>query len=163
MIKIESGKDAVIVKFPYNPDYIAKIKSIKGYRWHPNEKYWSVPYSELKNLLSAFDGEKVKVDLSVWLYELGKELIARKYSRRTVKLYLHHNEEFLKFWNKTPYQVSNDDVVDYLYYLAERKNCSASTLNIAINALKFYYGEILKRRFVYEIKRPKKIESCPLS
>ncbi len=32
MIKIESGKDAVIVKFPYNPDYIAKIKSIKGYR-----------------------------------------------------------------------------------------------------------------------------------
>jgi len=71
--------------------------------------------------------------------------MARKYSRRTVKLYLHYNKEFLKFSNKTPYQVSNEDVRDYLYYLAEKKNASASTLNIAINALKFYYGEVLKR------------------
>ncbi len=22
---------------------MAKIKSIKGYRWHPEEKYWSLP------------------------------------------------------------------------------------------------------------------------
>ena len=31
-----------------------------------------------------------------------------------------------------------------------------STLNIAINALKFCYGEILKKNFVFEIKRPRK-------
>ncbi len=137
MIRIESGRDAVVVRFPYNPDYIARIKTVKGYKWHPDGKYWSIPYSELKNFLSAFGGERVEIDESVWFYELKKELIARKYSRRTVKLYLHYNEEFLKFCNKTPYQVSNDDVRGYLYYLAEKKNCSASTLNIAINALKF--------------------------
>ena len=119
-MKIERGKDAVIIKFPYNPDHIAKIKSVKGHRWHPDGKYWSAPYSELNNLLSAFDGEKVEVDPSIWLYELEKELIARKYNRRTVKLYLHYNKEFLKFSKKTPYQVSNEDVRDYLYYLRRR-------------------------------------------
>ena len=108
------------------------------------------------------NGEKVEIDESVWFYELKKELIAKKYSRRTVKLYLHYNEEFLKFCNKTPYQVSNDDVRGYLYYLAEKKNCSASTLNIAINALKFYYGEILKQRFAYNIRRPKKDKKLPV-
>jgi len=64
------SNERIVVKFPYNPDYIAKIKSVKGYRWHPKEKYWSIPYSELGSLLSAFDGEKVEIDKSVWLYEL---------------------------------------------------------------------------------------------
>jgi len=90
---------------------------------------------------------------------IEKELVVRKYSRRTIKLYLHYNEELLKFSNKTSYQISNDDVRDYLYYLSEKKNASASTLNIVINALKFYYGEVLKREFVYEITRPKKDKS----
>lgn len=44
----------------------------------------------------------------------------------------------------------------------ERKEVSASTLNIVINALKFHYGEILKRRFVYEIERPKKDKKLPV-
>ena len=93
---------------------------------------------------------------------IEKELVVRKYSRRTIKLYLHYNEELLKFSNKTSYQISNDDVRDYLYYLSEKKNASASTLNIVINALKFYYGEVLKREFVYEITRPKKDKKLPV-
>lgn len=48
MIRIEGGKDAIVIKFPYNPDYIAKIKAVKGYRWHPDKRYWSIPYSELE-------------------------------------------------------------------------------------------------------------------
>jgi len=162
MIRIEGDGENIIVKFPYNPDYIEKIKTVKGYKWNPDRKYWSAPYSQLKNLLSAFDGERVEIDGSVWLYELKKELIARNYSRRTIRLYLHYNEEFLKFSRKNPYQVSNEDIRDYLYHLAERKGCSASTLNIVINALKFYYAEVLKRRFIYEIRRPRKDKKLPV-
>ena len=51
---------------------------------------------------------------------------------------------------------------DYLYYLANDKEASTSTLNTAINALKFYYGEVLGRKFVYEIKRPKKDKKLPV-
>jgi integrase len=83
-VKAEAGieRGRIIVRFPYNPNYIAKIKTIEGYKWHPEEKYWSIPYSELEKLLSIFGGEKINVALSAWLYELKKELIARKYSRR---------------------------------------------------------------------------------
>lgn len=48
-----------------------------------------------------------------------------------------------------------------MYYLTEKKNSLASTLNTVINALKFYYGEVLKKRFAYEIKRPKKDKKLP--
>jgi len=54
--------------------------------------------------------------------------------------------------------VTNGDIRNYLYHLANDK--STSTLNIAINALKFYY--VLKRRFVYEIKRPKEDKKLPV-
>jgi len=35
-------------------------------------------------------------------------------------------------------------------------------LNQAINALKFYYGTILKKKFVYEVRRPKKDKKLPV-
>jgi len=38
----------------------------------------------------------------------------------------------------------------------EEKESATSTLNQAINALKFYYGTMLKKKFPYEIKRPRK-------
>jgi len=63
------------------------------------------------------------------------ELVLRKYSQRTIKLYLYHNREFLEFSKKNPHDVSNEDIRDYLYYLANDKEASTSTLNTAINAL----------------------------
>jgi hypothetical protein len=30
-------ENRITVSFPYNPDYIAKIKTMQGYRWHPEE------------------------------------------------------------------------------------------------------------------------------
>lgn len=38
MIKIEKSDAGIIVEFPYDPDYIAKIKTIRGYKWCPEEK-----------------------------------------------------------------------------------------------------------------------------
>jgi len=35
--------------------------------------------------------------------------------------------------------------------MVEKKKVSTSTLNILINALKLYYGEILKKKFIYEV------------
>ena len=49
-----------------------------------------------------------------------------------------------------------------MVYLSEKKRASTSTLNQAINALKFYYGNILKRKFVFEVKRPKKDKKLPV-
>ena len=38
--------DFKTVAFPYNPTYIKKIKSIKGCRWNPEQKYWVFSHSE---------------------------------------------------------------------------------------------------------------------
>ena len=57
---------------------------------------------------------------------------------------------------------SGYDIKDYLLYLAEEKQSATSTLNQAINALKFYYGSMLKKKFLYETQRPRKDKKLPV-
>jgi site-specific recombinase XerD len=94
--------------------------------------------------------------------DLKKELISRKYSYRTVKGYLHYNKDFLNLTGKTPADITDSDIKDYLFYLAEKKQFATSTINQAINALKFYYGTMLKKKFMYEVKRPRKDKKLPV-
>ena len=76
------------------------------------------------------------------LYNLKQELKLRKFSPKTIKSYLYYNTEFLKF------------KID--------KNISSSTLSLIINALKFYYRQILGRNLLFNIKHPKKDKKLPV-
>ena len=93
--------------------------------------------------------------------DLRRELVSRKYSYKTVKGYIYYNRDFIDFTEKDPSEVNDDDIKDYLLYLAEEKESATSTINQAINALKFYYGTILKKKFIYEVKRPRKDKKLP--
>ncbi len=76
--------------------------------------------------------------------DLRRELVSRKYSYKTVKGYLYYNRDFLKFTGKNPSEIIDEDIKDYLFHLAEEKKAATSTLNQAINALKFYYLKVQK-------------------
>ena len=159
----------LILRFSYNPDHISKVKSIDGYRWHPEERYWSVPYEKkiLNAILKVFENDDIKIEPEI-LFDLGyleilkKELITRRYSAKTIQSYIHYNQEFLVFSKKIPVQITDPDIKKFLASLVDEQKVSTSTLNVAISALKFYYGEILKQHYVYEIKRPKKDKKLPV-
>jgi len=163
-VKIEIGKnDKIIIRIPYNQELIKKIKMISGRRWNLQRKYWKVPYSEdLITKLQSLFVENLVIDPYFYLIPLQKELSIRKYSRRTIKSYIRINRDFLLFSGKTPKEIENKDIKEYLYYVVNQKKVAASTLNVIINALKFYYGEVLKRNFIYEIKRPPKDKKLPV-
>jgi excisionase family DNA binding protein len=163
-VKIEFGKDdKVVIRVPYAQELIKKIKTISGRKWNPQGKYWEVPYE--KNLISKLRvlfGENLVIDPYFYLIPLQKELSIRKYSRRTIKSYLRYNRDLLLFTGKKPEEIVNEDIKKYLYYLVEEKKVTTSTLNIIINVLKFYYGEVLRKNFIYEVKRPKKDKKLPV-
>lgn len=94
------------------------------------------------------------------LYNLERELKIRGLSRRTIESYLLYNRLFLEFTNKRPSEVGNEDIRKYLEFLVDR-GCAHSTLNVALNALKFYYREILGRKFFFGIKGAKKTNYLP--
>jgi hypothetical protein len=163
---------------------VAKVKTIEGRRWHPAEKHWSFPNRNniFEKILKVFGDKEVQIDPALKyatsevkdtpspLVEEGKgegynfedlrrELLSRKYSYKTIKGYLYYNKDFINHVRKNPSEIKDEDIKDYLVYLAEDKGSAASTLNQAINALKFYYGSILKKKFIYEVRRPRK-DTC---
>lgn len=171
----EAASGRITVTFPYDPAHVDKIKTIEGRRWHSEERYWSVPCSDgiVEELVSLFRGVEICLEPSLTdpveeskkkkaLQVLEKELALRKYSRKTIKAYLHYNEDFLKATGKSPKNIDQEGIRDYLFRLVEQRGISTSTLNMAISALKFHYGGILRKNFVYEIKRPKKDKNLPV-
>jgi hypothetical protein len=62
-----------------------------------------------------FNGERVDVDPALYLEHLRKELISRKYSRKTVRAYTYYNKDFLKIIQKEPRDVTEKDIRDYLF------------------------------------------------
>jgi integron integrase len=75
---------------------------------------------------------------------LHSEMRTRHYSLRTERSYEHWIRRYIAFHGlKSPKDLSPEAVKEYLEYLAEVREISASTQNQALNALVFLYEQIL--------------------
>ena len=94
---------------------------------------------------------------------LKQELVLRAYSPSTIKTYINEVRVFLGAIGSRPaatYTVQQ--LRDYLQYCFEHLKLSENTLHSRINALKFYYEQVLKReKFFWDIPRPKKPLQLP--
>lgn len=94
------------------------------------------------------------------LDNLARELRIRNYSQKTADSYVRYNEEFLRFCEKDPREVTANDIKNYLDYLAHAR--SASTVSVAFNALLFYYKTIWHRHFFVSFTHPRKEKHIPV-
>jgi site-specific recombinase XerD len=170
------------VIFPYNLTYIRKIKKVQGYQWHPEERYWSVPYSKyvVNQILDEFLDEKLIVEpslynsiddqygqkISVGLEHLkklmSKELAIRGYSSLTKKAYIYQLEHFITYFDIDPRQLTDTQIERYLVHLVNDKRVSRSYYNQAVSTLKFLYQEVLgKPTISMGLLRPRKELKLP--
>ena len=63
--KSEDGR--ITVSLHYNPEYITKLKNIKGYRWHPENRFWSFPSDNgtLREILLLFEKDDIRLAKSL--------------------------------------------------------------------------------------------------
>jgi SNF2 family DNA or RNA helicase len=57
--KISLQGKAIIVTFPYSPETVAKVKSVKGAKWNPDGKFWQFPFSSAADLMTSFSDFEV--------------------------------------------------------------------------------------------------------
>ncbi len=98
------------------------------------------------------------------MHYLSQEMRIRNFSPKTIHTYIYYNKELLRFANKFSDEINRQDIKDYLDYLVS-SNKSVSTVNLIINALRFYYENIMRRSFFSSdlgIKRPKKDKKLPV-
>lgn len=97
------------------------------------------------------------------LTKLKQQLVLKSYSPSTIKTYINEMRVFLVTIKQHPAEsFTAERIKDYLQYCAEHLKLSENTLHSRINALKFYYEQVLnKEKFFWEVPRPKKPQSLP--
>ncbi len=95
------------------------------------------------------------------LINLKNQLKLRNYSPKTCQSYININLNFLEWTKKSPRDINNNDIKRYLEN-RRHSGASASTISVILNALKFYYQKILKRKFFVDIQHPKKSQTLPV-
>lgn len=83
---------------------------------------------------------------SPFLNDIETFMLARRYSKRTIKTYLTWIRSYILFNNKQhPSELGQADVERFLTHLAVDRTVSASTQSLALNALAFLYNKFLER------------------
>ena len=94
---------------------------------------------------------------------MRKQLQLKAYSRSTIRTYLNELSAFLSILGPVPADsITPNRLSDYFVYCLNKLRLSENTLHSRINALKFYYEQVLGReKFFWEIPRPKKRQQLP--
>ena len=92
-----------------------------------------------------------------------KTLQLKAYSSNTIKTYRTEFGVLLKLLGRHPVNdLQEGHIKSYILYLLQKKNYSESHAHTAINAIKFYFEEVLNRpQIVVHIPRPKKPWQLP--
>ena len=179
----EPRKNAKRVKIhiPYKAtEWRKAFKNIPTRCYHKQQKLWSIRNDDsLLEQVKKLAGDQVIILPSLEkeefvptplcephqeklrLYE--QKLVLKGYSLSTIKHYKQCFTKFLAFHNqKEVDEFSKADLEKHIYDMIVKFKISDSKHNIIINALKFYYEQVLGRaRTHYNLQRPKKSITLP--
>ncbi|MBI4248011.1 MAG: phage integrase N-terminal SAM-like domain-containing protein [Elusimicrobia bacterium] len=153
-IQITPGTEGrLIVRLPFSPERVAKIKTIDGRRWHSPEKYWSVPHGgDMPARLPAlFAGERVELAQEIrpknivpsdLLERVHEAVRSRDLSPNTEEAYIGWIRRFTQHAGPRPEELGEAEIGRFLSMLAVDAHVSASTQNQALHALLFLYKEV---------------------
>jgi integrase/recombinase XerD len=87
-----------------------------------------------------------------------QQLYLKAYSPSTIKTYRNEFMQLLQLIKTKPvHTLTVDDLRRYMVYVLQKEKLSENTAHSRLNALKFYFEQVLGReKFFWEIPRPKK-------
>jgi len=177
-------EDRIYIKFGYNKDLIALVKTLDGHYWHKGIKLWSIKGG--RNNLEIFRKVMFKNNyrpISSIIYQPAERpefihdnqsrnvpakvinyMVLRNYSHHTIKAYESLISRFLKHWDDDQIEnLSTDQISGYIHEIVTENNYSRSFQNQMINAIKLYY-RVLFGRLSEDLgaPRPKKERKLPI-
>lgn len=97
------------------------------------------------------------------LSAMQRKLEIARYSTNTIDTYLNATKHFfLYFPQKHPTDIRSEDIEAYQHYMATTRKVSNSYLNQVVNAVRYYYKDVLGDAYrVKFIERPRKERKLP--
>jgi len=91
--------------------------------------------------------------------QLITALTLKRYSPKTHEAYLGAVAALARYYGRSPERLGDEEIKAYLLHLHTERGLSASTLNVALSGLRFFYRQVLERSIAEVEKalpRPKK-------
>src|SRR6266446_4032542 len=85
-------------------------------------------------------------------------LTLNRKAERTVHCYVSFIHSLAKRYHRSPERLSHEDIQHWLYHLIAERKQAHSTVNLAINAVRSFYGKMLQRdieSILRQVKRPR--------
>jgi len=95
------------------------------------------------------------------LQKAERELRIQNYSSKTIKSYLYGLREYFIFKKDNFEKLDQENIRDFLLN-CEKKKISPQGRNLFLNAIKFYYSNVVKNQQKIEIRSAKKPKSLPV-
>lgn len=100
--------------------------------------------------------------LAVDLFKKTEELLRlRNYSSKTIKSYLFYIKDFLLFAKQNKI-LNKDEAVKCFLLNRQDKGNAPQTINLALNAIKFFYREVIKSSEKIDLKFAKRNKRLPI-
>lgn len=96
-----------------------------------------------------------------FLQQTITELRVRNYSRKTIEAYSSCLEDYLKFKKANFTQIDEENIKSFLLSKQDRGYAS-QTVNLYLNAIKFFYRDVLKKYCKINIKFAKRSKRLPV-
>ena len=91
-----------------------------------------------------------------------EDMQLRGLSARTQDMYVRAVNQLAQHYNKSPDQITEEELRQYLLYLQNERAVAPSTLTVALCGIKFFYEHTLRREWVLlDLVRPKQDQKLP--
>src|ERR1700751_4017441 len=74
-----------------------------------------------------------------------RDLVIHGRSKNTQEVYTRYVCDLARYYHRSPELISYEEVTGWLYYLITERQLSASSVNIAVSAVRFLYAVTLGR------------------
>jgi integrase/recombinase XerD len=172
------GQKRILLRFDRHADWNARIKKVEDAKWSATHKGWHIPATKtnltkcgIKEEAIITTSSKIRAEKTTGLSSNNKEqlklyvdrMVLQKLSNSTITTYRNEFLQLLQLLKtKNVQDLTAEDLKRYMLHCAEKLKLSENTLHSRLNALKYYYEQILKReKFFWEIPRPKRPIQLP--
>ena len=159
---MQAFKDKAVVNNAVLKTYLQKRKKVEAAL--PQQK-------QAENKMQATPTKPVALSTAwqlsavntVALEKLVQHLQLKAYSQSTIKTYCNEFMQLLKLLKNKPINdLTVADIKRYMVFAMEKQGITENTAHSRLNALKFYFEQVLGReKFFWEIPRPKKPIQLP--
>jgi len=165
------NKPVIFIYFVYDQKLDAQVRKLIGVKWSRSKKTWYVPdnqqYRKQFGLQLKPCGKEVLLHIHPCnqpaLQLLTETLQLKAYSESTVRTYRNEFAQLLYVLKSVDVNtLDSTKLRSYFLYCTNTLQLSENTLHSRINAIKFYFEQVLhKEKLFFEIPRPKKPLQLP--